>query len=37
MYFDPFLRENIEIWYQKSKEEIVIFKADGDQDRPNHR
>lgn len=37
MYFEPFLRENIEIWYQKSKEEIVIFKADGDQDRPNHR
>lgn len=37
MYFEPFLRRNIEIWYQKSKEDIIIFKADGDQDRPNHR
>lgn len=37
MYFEPFLRENIDIWYQKSEEDIVIFKADGDQDRPNHR
>lgn len=37
MYFEPFIRENIDIYYQKSDENIVIFKADGDQDRPNHR
>ncbi|MEY8338969.1 hypothetical protein AALB16_13270 [Lachnospiraceae bacterium 62-35] len=35
MYFEPFVQENVEIWYQKSDENIVIFKADGDQDRPN--
>lgn len=35
MYFEPFVRENKFIWYQKSNPDIVIFKADGDQDRPN--
>lgn len=35
-YFEPFLRENINLWYQKSDENVIIFKADGDQDRPNH-
>ncbi|MCM1082963.1 MAG: hypothetical protein NC428_05730 [Clostridium sp.] len=34
VYFEPFERENIKIHYQES-DDIVIFKADGDQDRPN--
>ncbi|MCM1185086.1 MAG: hypothetical protein NC251_02620 [Lachnoclostridium sp.] len=33
-YFEPFVRENVRVHYQKSQD-IVIFKADGDQDRPN--
>lgn len=33
-YFEPFLRENVKNHYQESMD-IVIFKADGDQDRPN--
>lgn len=34
-YFEPFERKNINLWYQKSDNDVVIFKADGDQDRPN--
>jgi len=37
MYFEPFVRKNVDIWYQRSNEHITIFKADGDQDRPNYR
>ena len=37
MYFEPFVQENVEVWYQRSDENITIFKADGDQDRPNFR
>lgn len=33
-YFEPFERKNIKIYYHKSVD-VVIFKADGDQDRPN--
>lgn len=33
-YFEPFERKNIIIYYHKSVD-VVIFKADGDQDRPN--
>ncbi len=33
-YFEPFERINIKNWYQNSGN-VVIFKADGDQDRPN--
>lgn len=36
-YFEPFVQENINIYFQKSVADIVIFKADGDQDRPNKR
>lgn len=36
-YFEPFIKENVNIWYQKSDPDIIIFKADGDQDRPNSR
>lgn len=34
-YFSPFVQENIEIYYFTTDEEIVLFKGDGDQDRPN--
>lgn len=33
-HFEPFERKNITIYYHKSVD-VVIFKADGDQDRPN--
>lgn len=35
MYFEPFVKKNIDVWYQKSDKDLIIFKADGDQDRPN--
>jgi len=35
-YFEPFVRENIRDYYQKNAD-VVIFKGDGDQDRPNRR
>lgn len=35
-YFEPFVRENIVLYfYTDSLENIVLFKGDGDQDRPN--
>jgi len=34
-YFHPFVRKNIDIYYTSSDDEIRLFKADGDQDRPN--
>lgn len=34
-YFSPFEQRNIDIWVASSKEGVVLFKADGDQDRPN--
>ena len=34
-YFAPFTQENIDINYFSSDGEIVLFKGDGDQDRPN--
>lgn len=34
-YFSPFVRENIDIYYFSSDSEIVLFKGDGDQDRPS--
>ncbi|MCI8584228.1 MAG: hypothetical protein HFH13_14025 [Dorea sp.] len=33
-YFEPFVQENIKNYYQTNYD-LVIFKADGDQDRPN--
>ena len=33
-HFEPFERKNIKNYYHKSVD-VVIFKADGDQDRPN--
>lgn len=35
-YFEPFIRENKKNYYENNTE-FVIFKADGDQDRPNFR
>lgn len=35
-YFEPFEKKNVDIYYAAySKEPVVIFKGDGDQDRPN--
>ena len=37
IYFAPFVRDNIEIIYfaDNIDHDFCIFKADGDQDRPN--
>lgn len=34
-FFEPFLRENVDIWAHYNLEGTLFFKADGDQDRPN--
>lgn len=34
-YFEPFIQKNIDIYYFSSEPDIVLFKGDGDQDRPN--
>jgi hypothetical protein len=37
-YFEPFLKKNISLDYayiNKTEESYTLFKADGDQDRPN--
>jgi len=34
-YFEPFLRENVDIWAHYKLDGTLFFKADGDQDRPN--
>ena len=34
-YFEPFIRENIDIYYEKSEESLILFKGDADGDRPN--
>lgn len=34
-YFSPFVQENVDINYMSQDPDIVLFKADGDQDRPN--
>lgn len=34
-YYCPFVQENIDIYYFSSDPDIVVFKGDGDQDRPN--
>ncbi len=35
-YFEPFLQENVDLdFYTTSKGKVMLFKADGDQDRPN--
>ena len=34
-YFEPLIEENIDIYYEKSDEDLIIFKGDADADRPN--
>lgn len=34
-YFEPFLRNNVDIWAHYKLDGTLFFKADGDQDRPN--
>ena len=34
-YFSPFRQENIDVYYCSSDKEAVLFRGDGDQDRPN--
>ena len=35
-YFEPFEKKNVDIHYAVfGKHDVVIFKGDGDQDRPN--
>lgn len=34
-YFAPFIQENIDIHYFSTDPDVVLFKGDGDQDRPN--
>ena len=34
-YFYPFVQKNIDIWIHSPVENVLICKADGDQDRPN--
>ncbi len=36
-YFEPFVQKNVDIYYHIKYDDVYIFKADGDQDRPNHR
>ena len=33
-YFDPFIQKNVEIWYEKSHKNLILFKGDADSDRP---
>ncbi|GIO12299.1 hypothetical protein J19TS2_18540 [Cohnella xylanilytica] len=35
-YFEPFLQDNVDIWAHYKVNGTLFFKADGDQDRPNH-
>ena len=34
-YFEPYVQENIKVYFHESDDNIIILKADGDQDRPN--
>lgn len=34
-YFNPFVKENVDIWVYATTPNAVFCKADGDQDRPN--
>jgi hypothetical protein len=34
-YFEPFVQNNIDIWVDSNRENVVMCKADGDQDRPS--
>jgi len=34
-YFEPFEKRNIDIYYSSKPADMIIFRGDGDQDRPN--
>lgn len=34
-YFAPFEQRNIDIYYMSEIEDVILFKGDGDMDRPN--
>ena len=34
-YFEPFVDKNIDIYFEKSHKDLIIFKGDSDGDRPN--
>jgi hypothetical protein len=34
-YFEPFVCENIDIYFEKSHKDLILFKGDADGDRPN--
>lgn len=34
-YFEPYEKQNVEIYYHRINQNAVILKGDGDQDRPN--
>ena len=34
-YFEPFIKKNVKIHFEKSSSELIIFKGDADGDRPS--
>ncbi len=34
LYFQPFVRKNVQIWYESSVKNLRLFKGDADQDTP---
>ena len=36
-YFEPFVQKNIERWFETTDKDMIIFKGDGDGDRPSER
>ena len=37
IYFSPFIKKNVDIYYETSDKNMFFFKADADQDRPNRK
>jgi hypothetical protein len=35
-YFEPFVDKNIDIYFEKSHKDLILFKGDADGDRPNN-
>ena len=33
-YFQPFIKKNVLIWYEKNQKNLILFKGDADQDTP---
>jgi len=34
-YFEPFERQNVEVWFEKTDRDMALFRADADGDRPS--